>query len=101
MAIKAIASAKIAQILNKEMPAKIGYCFERATATTRPACWLDSNIRYNSKGQPITGIISIYYKADCYAFPRDLDDGEIQRIARRAGGDYGRFIEELADEIAI
>ena len=49
----------------------------------------------------VQSVISIYYPAEFYAFPRDLDNDEITCLARRCDGTLAGFLEALADEIEI
>lgn len=96
----AIATKKMAAVLNKELPGRVS-CFDHASAETRPASFWDRDAILDRNGEDVVRIVKIFYKADCFAFPREIGDAEIRNAARRAGGNYENFLDEIAEEIEI
>ena len=98
--MQAIASKKIAAVLNKEMPGRLA-CFDHARAETRPASFWDRDAILDKHGEAVVRILKIFYKSNCYALPRELDDSDIRNAARRVGGNYEKFLEAVAEDIEI
>jgi hypothetical protein len=46
-------------------------------------------------------VITIYYPAEHYAFPRDLDDYDLLRIFKESDRTYNGFFSDLLDDIEI
>ena len=46
-------------------------------------------------------VITIYYPANYYAIPRDLDDYDLLRIFKKSDRTYNGFFADLLDDIEI